>query len=123
MDGELVSIKITTDEKYPMIVIPQASLQQDQAGRYVMVVKGDNKIELRRVITGVEIGKNIVVSSGLSEGEKIVVDGLQKIRQGTEVKPTIVDINQFDNGTDKAKSGSAKAGEVKADEAKTKEHK
>ena len=123
MDGELVSIKITTNEKYPMIIVPQASLQQDQAGRYVMVVKDDNKIELRRVITGVEVGKNIVVSSGLSEGEKIVVDGLQKIRQGSEVKATVVDINQFDNGTDKTKSNSAKAGEVKADKAKTDEHK
>ena len=123
MDGELVSIKITTNEKYPMIVIPQASLQQDQAGRYVMVVKDDNKVDLRRVITGVEIGKNIVVASGLDEGEKVVVDGLQKIRQGSEVKPTIVDINQFDNGADKTKNGSDKADAAKADEAKTEENK
>jgi membrane fusion protein (multidrug efflux system) len=118
MDGELVSIKITTDEKYPMVVVPQASLQQDQAGRYVMVVKDDNKIELRRVITGVEIDKNIVVSSGLEEGEKIVVDGLQKIRQGSEVKATVIDINQYDNGADKTKSGSAKTGEAKTGESK-----
>jgi RND family efflux transporter, MFP subunit len=118
MDGELVSIKITTEEKYPMIIIPQASLQQDQAGRYVLVVKDDNKIDLRRVITGVEVGKNIVAASGLNEGEKVVVEGLQKIRQGSEVKAAIVDIYQFDNGTDKTKNGSAKAGEAKTEESK-----
>jgi membrane fusion protein (multidrug efflux system) len=118
MDGELVSIKITTEEKYPMIIIPQASLQQDQAGRYVLVVKDDNKIDLRRVITGVEVGKNIVAASGLNEGEKVVVEGLQKIRQGSEVKAAIVDIYQFDNGADKTKNGSAKAGEAKTEESK-----
>ena len=118
MDGELVSIKITTEEKYPMIIIPQASLQQDQAGRYVLVVKDDNKIDLRRVITGVEVGKNIVAASGLNEGEKVVVEGLQKIRQGSEVKAAIVDIYQFDNGADKTKNGSAKTGEAKTEESK-----
>ena len=101
-----------------MIIIPQASLQQDQAGRYVLVVKDDNKIDLRRVITGVEVGKNIVAASGLNEGEKVVVEGLQKIRQGSEVKAAIVDIYQFDNGTDKTKNGSAKAGEAKTEESK-----
>ena len=123
VDGELVSIKITTNEKYPMIVIPQASLQQDQAGRYVMVVKDDNKIELRRVITGVEVGKNIVVASGLDVGEKIVVDGLQKIRQGSEVKATVIDINQYDNGAAKTKTSGTDAVENKGGEAKTGESK
>ena len=52
-----------------------------------MVVKEDNKVELRRISAGEEIEKDIVVTKGLSAGEKIVIDGLQKIKQGSVVNP------------------------------------
>lgn len=89
LDGAIVNVKITTEEDYPTIVIPQAALQQDQAGRYVMVINNNNKAVLTRVVTGRELKSFIVVNSGLSAGDQIVIEGLQKIKQDTLVAPVL----------------------------------
>ena len=107
IDGELVNIKISTVSKYPTIVIPQVAVQMDQAGRYVMIVKEDNKIEMRRISVGEEIEKDIIVTEGLKVGEKIVIDGLQKIKQGSLVNPTaVVPYNPLNNSTDGTEGAS-----------------
>lgn len=89
IDGELLTIKISTVKKYPTIIIPQVAVQMDQAGRYVMVVKDDNKVEMRRITVGEEVEKDIIVTGGLEVGETIVIEGLQKIKQGAIVNPSI----------------------------------
>lgn len=105
IDGETVTITVTTENDVPTIVIPQIAMQQDQAGRYVMVVDKDNKVDLRRIVTGIEVGKNIVVTSGLKVGEQVVTEGLQKIKQGSSVTVTL-------------QEPTAKISEQKSDEAK-----
>ncbi len=89
IDGETVKINVSTAHDIPTVIIPQAALQQDQAGRYVMVIDKDNKAEMRRVVTGKEMGRNIVVSSGLNAKEKVITEGLQKIKQGVVVSATL----------------------------------
>jgi len=89
IDGETVRITISTKYDVPTVIIPQIAIQQDQAGRYVMIVGQDNKVEMRRITTGKELGKNIVVTSGVKEGEKIVTEGLQKIKQGVAVNASM----------------------------------
>ena len=66
-------------------MVPQSAVQLDQAGRYVLLVDGAKKVELRRVTTGVEQGRDIVVTSGLKEGEQVIVEGIQKVRPGQVV--------------------------------------
>ena len=65
----------------------------DQAGHYVLVVDDAKKVEQRRVTTGVEQGSDIVVSDGLKEGERVIVDGIQKVRPGQVVSATVVPEN------------------------------
>lgn len=89
IDGENVKVTLSTVQDIPTVVIPQVAIQQDQAGRYVMVVGKDNKVEMRRVTTGKELGKNIVIVSGLQAGEQVVTEGLQNIKQGTVVKAAV----------------------------------
>ena len=50
---------------------------------YVLVVDAAKKVELRRVTTGVEQGRDIVVTAGLKEGELVIVEGVQKVRPGS----------------------------------------
>ena len=71
-----------------MLAVPQASLQVDQAGPYVLVVGGDDKVEARRVTLGAAEGAQVVVESGLNEGERIIVEGIQKVRPGMTVAAT-----------------------------------
>ncbi len=88
--GLYVSTVLSTHELQNELLIPQAAVQEDQAGRFVMVVDPDDKIELRRVRTGRQIGGNLVVQDGLDPDERVVVEGIQKIRPGMKVTPKIM---------------------------------
>ena len=55
-----------------------------------MVVDADNKVESRVVTTAEAIDNQWLVTSGLKEGDKIVVEGLQKIRSGATVAPSVI---------------------------------
>jgi membrane fusion protein (multidrug efflux system) len=73
IDGQFVTVRVRERTQQPRLVIPQAALQIDQAGSYVLVVGDDHKVELRRVKTGDEQQADIVVESGLKEGEAVIV--------------------------------------------------
>jgi membrane fusion protein (multidrug efflux system) len=70
--------------------VPQSALQVDQSGYYALVVNGEHKVEPRRLKTGPNIGTDVVVLSGLSEGDKAIVDGIQKVRPGQVVQETVL---------------------------------
>ena len=70
------------------LVIPQAALQVDQSGSYVLVVGADNKVEQRRLKLGPVQGADITVSDGLKPGELVIVEGIQKVRPGETVTAT-----------------------------------
>ena len=85
VDGQFVGVRVERGEPERVLVVPQASLQVDQAGPYVLVVGGDDKVEARRVTLGDVEGEQVVVESGLNEGERIIVEGIQKVRPGMTV--------------------------------------
>lgn len=89
-DGQFVTAVIQERQEAPRLVIPQAALQVDQSGYYVLVVDGQNKVEQRRVQTGPNLGTDVVVTSGVREGDKMIVDGIQKVRPGQVVEATIL---------------------------------
>jgi membrane fusion protein, multidrug efflux system len=90
VDGQLVTVVVQPTKSEQALVIPQAALQIDQAGPFVLVVDKDNKIEVRRVETGVPQGPNIVINKGLAENDRVVTEGIQKVRPGQVVAPTEV---------------------------------
>jgi membrane fusion protein (multidrug efflux system) len=68
------------------------AIQIDQSGPFVLIVNAENKIEVRPVTTEGQAGTGVAVSKGLSEGDRVVVEGIQKVRPGqavevTEIKP------------------------------------
>jgi len=92
-DGLLIPsgiVGVTTERGAPQsaLVVPQSAVQLDQAGHYVLLVDPTKKVELRRVTTGVERGRNIVITDGLKEGELVIVEGIQKVRPGQVVTAT-----------------------------------
>ena len=68
------------------LVVPQAALLADQAGPYVLTVDSEGKVEQRRVKLSEEQGTDIVVEDGLRTGDRVIVDGLQRIRPGQPVQ-------------------------------------
>jgi membrane fusion protein (multidrug efflux system) len=89
-DGLLIPggvLGVTVERGVPKstLVVPQAAVQVDQAGRYVLLVDDAKKVELRRITTGAEQGTDIVVTSGLKQGELVITEGIQKVRPGQVV--------------------------------------
>ena len=90
VDGAFATVIVKERNEQPRLVIPQAAVQLDQAGSFVLVVNPDNKVEERRVTTGPQDGTDVVVTDGLKPGERVIVDGVQKVRVGQVVSATMV---------------------------------
>jgi len=88
VDGQFVTAEIRERREAPRLVVPQAALQVDQSGYYVLVVDAGHKVEQRRIETGPNRDTDVVVTSGLKEGENVIVDGVQKVRPGQLVQET-----------------------------------
>ncbi|HEY6979378.1 efflux RND transporter periplasmic adaptor subunit [Reyranella sp.] len=87
VDGELVTVILEEPEPTEVLTVPRAAVLADQQGDYVFVVGADNKAEQRRVKLGQSTPALASVTSGLSEGEKVIVDGIQRVRAGQLVSP------------------------------------
>ena len=88
VDGQFVTAVIRERQEKPHLVVPQAALQIDQSGYYLLVVDDQHKVEQRRIQTGPNRDTEVVVTSGLREGENVIVDGIQKVRPGQVVQET-----------------------------------
>jgi membrane fusion protein (multidrug efflux system) len=87
--------------------VPQKAVTELQATYNVMVVAADNKVETRPVTVGPRIGTLWVIDSGLNPGDRVIVEGIQKVRPGMTVKPTVVEIQ--DTPVPSSSSGAPKA--------------
>ncbi len=83
------TVDVTLDAETPALVpvVPAAALQQDAKGRFVLVITDDSTVEVRHVVLGRQIGQEVTVVEGLKEGEKVIVEGLQRVRPGVRVNP------------------------------------
>ena len=90
VDGEFVTAVIRERREQPRLVVPQSALQIDQSGYYVLVVDQQHKVEQRRIGTGPNRDTDVVVTSGLREGDHVIVDGVQKVRPGQVVQETVM---------------------------------
>jgi membrane fusion protein (multidrug efflux system) len=86
----IVGVTVERGAPRSALVVPQSAVQLDQAGRYVLVVDQAKKVELRRITTGIEQGRDIVVTGGLNKGELVIVEGIQKVRPGQVVAASIM---------------------------------
>jgi membrane fusion protein, multidrug efflux system len=83
--GQFVNVTVMSDKKRSAAVVPQVSVQQDQSGYYVLVVGKDEKVARRNIELGQQVETDWVVTKGLAKGEKVIVEGIQKVVPGTLV--------------------------------------
>ena len=86
--GQFVNVVLTSETPNSRIVVPQAAVQENQAGPFVLVVDAENVVEARSIKTGQRVGPDIVALEGLEAGETIIIDGIQKVRPGAKVNPS-----------------------------------
>jgi membrane fusion protein (multidrug efflux system) len=85
IDGQFVQVKLQSGTSEEKVLVPQAALIADQEGVYVFVVE-DGKAAVKRVRPGAGHGPDVVIESGLSGGEQVIVQGLQGVRSGMPVR-------------------------------------
>ena len=88
--GQFARVRVERGEAVPSKLIPQPSVLEDMQGRYVFVVQADDTVARRNVTLGQREGVNWVVTSGLEEGDRVIVNGIQKVRSGMKVVATPV---------------------------------
>lgn len=88
--GTYVDIRVGDKEDVMAVMVPQAAVAQDEHGNYVVVVNDDGIAEERRVVLGDVIGNKQVVLDGLATSEKVIIQGLQKVRSGQKVNANLV---------------------------------
>lgn len=112
-DGRLVPglyarIRLGGSEDREALLINEKAIGTDQDKRFVLVVGADNKTEYREVHTGASQNGLVIVDRGLQPGERIVVNGLQRVRPGDAVSPNPTAMNDGDGKTAvAARSGQA----------------
>jgi len=94
--GQFVRVTLRLTTRANALVLPNQAVQTGQDGPYVYVVKQDQSVEARKVETGPRVDQNLVIESGLTLGETIVLDGQLRLAPGSKV--TIRDPNRGAGG-------------------------
>lgn len=94
MPGQFARLRLGQARTEPALAIDERAIGTDQDRRFVMVVGADNVVAYRQVTLGATSDGLRLVTSGLKPGERIVVNGLQRVRPGATVAPTSVAMNQ-----------------------------
>ena len=85
--GQYAPVRLILGENANALLIPQPALVESQIGKQVFVVDADNKVETRKVEIGRGYQGQWIIKKGLKKGEKVIVEGTQKVRPGMVVKP------------------------------------
>jgi membrane fusion protein (multidrug efflux system) len=94
--GQFVRVRVKGQVVKDGILIPQRCVMELQGLHNVYVVDAGNQADIREITVGPKVGSNWLITEGLKSGEKVVYEGLQKVKDGIEVKPTVADLNSTD---------------------------
>jgi membrane fusion protein, multidrug efflux system len=86
--NEFVNVKLLVDTLQNAVLVPTASVQTGAPGDYVYLVNDDNTVSVHKVTLGPSDGKNTVIAQGLSAGQRVVTDGLDRLSDGAKIQPS-----------------------------------
>lgn len=89
--GQFARVKIKVKDVKGALIVPQKCLMELQGQYSVLVVNEQNKVETIQVEIGEKIPGFVIVKSGLKNGDRVVLEGLQKARPGNEIIPVVTD--------------------------------
>jgi len=87
--GQFGRVRAAAEVVENAILVPKRAVQETQGNKSVLVVGADNVVTLRTISPGESVGDLLVVRDGVKPGERVIVDGLQKARPGSPVKPSV----------------------------------
>ncbi|MDO9427448.1 MAG: MdtA/MuxA family multidrug efflux RND transporter periplasmic adaptor subunit [Methylobacterium sp.] len=109
--NQFVNAKLTVDTVRQAPIVPTAAILRGTPGTYVYLLQGDDKVVVRPITLGEAAGARTAVTAGLSVGDRVVVDGTDRLREGASVRIT-------DDGTRPPGAAGPKPEDAKAEAAK-----
>ena len=107
--GMFARIKVDLGTRPNSILVPERAVAELQGKTFVWVIGPDNKASQRAVKVGEGLGGSVLIQEGLKPGDRIVVEGLQKVREGSTVKAlTAVELTQLAQSAQQAETKSSK---------------
>ena len=92
--GQYGKARLVTDVKEGAVLVPQLAVQEIQGLYSVMVVKPDATVEQRMVKAGERVGNLWIIDSGVKPGEKVIVEGIQRVQPGVQVNAKTVKLEE-----------------------------
>jgi multidrug efflux system membrane fusion protein len=83
--NQFVNVQLLVDTHTGVTVMPTAGIQRGVPGTFVYLINADNTVSVRKVVLGVTDGDRVEVTSGLNPGDRIVIDGADKLRDGAKI--------------------------------------
>jgi len=84
--NQFVNVRLLVDTVKEATVVPVAAIQRGQPGIFVYLVKADDTVEIRVVELGATDGEKVAVIKGLQVGDQVVIDGTDRLREGTKIR-------------------------------------
>lgn len=84
--NQFVNARMLVDTQQDAIVIPTAALQMGNSGHFVWVLNADNKVSKHNVTIGIQDSEKVVIAAGLSAGDRVVTDGIDRLTEGASVE-------------------------------------
>src|SRR6202790_300216 len=86
--NQFVNVHLLVDTKHNLTIVPAAAIQRGPQGTYVYAADTDNTAKIRIVTIAQTTGDNVGLSAGLNSGDRVVIDGLDKLQDGTKINPS-----------------------------------
>ena len=83
--NEFVNARLLLDTRRGATIIPTAAIQRSPQSTFVYVVKDDGTVTVRNIAVGITEGDEASIDSGLAPGDKVVIDGIDKLQEGSKV--------------------------------------
>ena len=87
--GQFARVRGVVDERANAMLVPQLAVQEQQGAKTVLVVEAGDKVALRSVTLDDRVGDLYIVTKGVNPGDRVIVEGMQKVRPGMQVKPQL----------------------------------
>jgi membrane fusion protein, multidrug efflux system len=84
--NEFVNVKLLVDTMQNAVLVPTPAVQSGAPGDYVFLVNADSTVSVHKVTLGPSDGKHTVIASGLSAGERVVTDGMDRLSDGVKIQ-------------------------------------
>jgi multidrug efflux system membrane fusion protein len=84
--NQFVNVRLLVDTVRDAVVVPVAAIQRGQPGTFVYLVKADDTVEIRVVELGATDGEKVAILKGLQAGDQVVIDGVDRLRDGARIR-------------------------------------